>query len=66
MSGLVSDLLLLARADAGRQVARTELDLAQIAAGALEEVEPLAGERRLESHLEGPCRCRATRTSSTA
>jgi signal transduction histidine kinase len=54
MSGLVSDLLLLARADAGRQVARTDLDLAQIAAGALEEVEPLAGERHLESHLEGP------------
>ena len=54
MSGLVSDLLLLARADAGRRVARTELDLAQIAAGALEEVEPLAGDRRLESQLEGP------------
>jgi signal transduction histidine kinase len=54
MSGLVSDLLLLARADAGRQAARTDLDLAQIAAGALEEVEPLAGERRLENHLEGP------------
>ncbi|HEY7267353.1 MAG TPA: ATP-binding protein [Solirubrobacterales bacterium] len=54
MSGLVSDLLLLARADAGRRAARTELDLAQIAAGALEEVEPLAGERHLESHLEGP------------
>jgi two-component system OmpR family sensor kinase len=54
MSGLVSDLLLLARPDAGRQVARTDLDLAQIAAGALEEVEPLAGERRMESHLEGP------------
>jgi len=54
MSGLVSDLLLLARADAGRQVARTEVDLAQIAAGALLEVEPLAGERRIESHLEGP------------
>jgi two-component system OmpR family sensor kinase len=54
MSGLVSDLLLLARADAGRRVARTEIDLAQVAAGALEEVEPIAGERRLESHLEGP------------
>jgi two-component system OmpR family sensor kinase len=54
MSGLVSDLLLLARADAGRQVARTDIDLARIAAGALEEVDPLAGERRLESHLEGP------------
>jgi two-component system, OmpR family, sensor kinase len=54
MSGLVSDLLLLARADAGRQAARTELDLVQVAAGALEEVEPLAGERRLEKHFEGP------------
>ena len=54
MSGLVSDLLLLARADAGRQVARTEIDLAQIAAGALEEVEPLAGGRRMESRLDGP------------
>ena len=54
MSGLVSDLLLLARADAGRRVARTEIDLAQIAAGALEEVGPLADGRRLESQLEGP------------
>jgi two-component system, OmpR family, sensor kinase len=54
MSGLVSDLLLLARADAGRQVARTEVDLVAIAAEALNEVEPLAGERRLESQLEGP------------
>jgi two-component system OmpR family sensor kinase len=56
MSGLVSDLLLLARADAGRQAARTDIDLVQIASGALEEVEPIAGERRLESHLEGPLR----------
>jgi two-component system, OmpR family, sensor kinase len=54
MSGLVSDLLLLARADAGRQVARTDIDLARIAAGALEEVAPLAGKRHLESQLEGP------------
>jgi two-component system, OmpR family, sensor kinase len=54
MSGLVSDLLLLARADAGRQVARTDLDLARIAAEALEEVAPLAGDRHLESHLDGP------------
>jgi two-component system OmpR family sensor kinase len=54
MSGLVSDLLLLARADAGRQLARKELDLTEIARGALEEVQPLAGERRLESLLEGP------------
>jgi signal transduction histidine kinase len=54
MSGLVSDLLLLARADAGRQLARKEVDLAGVAAGSVEEVGPLAGERRLESELERP------------
>jgi two-component system, OmpR family, sensor kinase len=54
MSGLVADLLLLARADAGRQLARKELDLTEIAAGAMEEVAPLTGERRLEKQLEGP------------
>jgi signal transduction histidine kinase len=54
MSGLVSDLLLLARPDAGRQLARKELDLTRIAAEALQEVKPLAGDRRLESQLEGP------------
>jgi two-component system, OmpR family, sensor kinase len=54
MSGLVSDLLLLARADAGRRAATKDLDLAAIAAGALEEVQPLAGTSRIESHLEGP------------
>jgi two-component system, OmpR family, sensor kinase len=54
MSGLVSDLLLLARADAGRRVATRDIDLVAIAAGALEEVQPLAGGRRLESQLEGP------------
>jgi two-component system, OmpR family, sensor kinase len=54
MRRLVADLLLLARADAGRQAARTDLDLAQVAAGALEEVQPLAGGRRLDSALEGP------------
>jgi two-component system, OmpR family, sensor kinase len=54
MSGLVSDLLLLARADAGRKAATKDLDLASIAAGALEEVQPIAGGRRIESHLDGP------------
>jgi two-component system, OmpR family, sensor kinase len=54
MSGLVSDLLLLARADAGRRAATKDLDLAAIATGALEEVQPLAGTRRIESHLDGP------------
>ena len=54
MSGLVSDLLLLARADAGRRAATKDLDLASIASGALEEVQPIAGDRRIESHLDGP------------
>src|SRR5262249_8926614 len=54
MSGLVSDLLLLARADAGRQAARTDLDLAAIGSDALQEVEPLPGDRKLESHADGP------------
>jgi two-component system OmpR family sensor kinase len=54
MSGLVSDLLLLARADAGRRASTKHLDLATIASGALEEVLPLAGSRRIESHLDGP------------
>jgi two-component system OmpR family sensor kinase len=54
MSGLVSDLLLLARADAGRRAATRELDLVAIANGAIEEVQPLAGDRRIESRLDGP------------
>ena len=54
MSGLVSDLLLLARADAGRRAATKDLDLVAIAAEALQEVQPLAGNRSIENHLDGP------------
>jgi two-component system, OmpR family, sensor kinase len=54
MSGLVSDLLLLARADAGRRAARTDVDLTEIASGALEEVEPLAPSRAIERRLDRP------------
>ena len=43
MSRLVSDLLLLARADAGRAGARRDCDLAEIVAAAVAEVEPVAG-----------------------
>jgi two-component system, OmpR family, sensor kinase len=43
MSRLVSDLLLLARADAGRVSARQECDLAEVTAGAIAEVRPMAG-----------------------
>lgn len=47
MSRLVSDLLLLARADAGRIGARTRCDLAEVAGNAAAEVAPTVGEREL-------------------
>jgi len=47
MSRLVSDLLLLARADAGREGARIECDLAVIASAAAAEVEPVSGDHEL-------------------
>jgi len=47
MSRLVGDLLLLARADAGRIGARTRCDLAEIAGNAAVEVAPTIGEREL-------------------
>src|SRR5437588_6688693 len=50
MSRLVADLLLLARADAGRISERTDCDLAEIAGNAAAEVAPVAGGRHL--HLE--------------
>jgi signal transduction histidine kinase len=54
MSRLVSDLSLLARADAGRRAARTATDLAKIARGALQEIEPLLGDRELRTEIKGP------------
>jgi two-component system OmpR family sensor kinase len=47
MSRLVSDLLLLARADAGRTGARSEIDLGEIATAAVAEVRPVANGHRL-------------------
>jgi two-component system, OmpR family, sensor kinase len=47
MSRLVGDLLLLARADAGRIGARTRCDLGEAARGAAVEVTPTIGEREL-------------------
>jgi two-component system, OmpR family, sensor kinase len=47
MTRLVADLLLLARADAGRIGARTRCDLAEIAAAAAAEIAPTVGERQL-------------------
>jgi signal transduction histidine kinase len=47
MSSLVGDLLLLARADAGRTGARRECDLAAVAADAMLEMQPIANGRRM-------------------
>jgi two-component system, OmpR family, sensor kinase len=54
MSRLVSDLLLLARADAGRTGARRECDLSEVAAAAVSEVRPVADGRQLTIDDEGP------------
>jgi signal transduction histidine kinase len=54
MSRLVSDLLLLARADAGRTSARHECDLAEVAAAAMSEVRPVADGRFLTLDQDGP------------
>jgi two-component system OmpR family sensor kinase len=48
MSRLVADLLLLARADAGRAGKHTPCDLAEIAGSAAAELAPLMGDRELE------------------
>jgi len=54
MSRLVGDLLLLARADAGRIGARTRCDLAELAGNAAAEVAPTIGERELRVENERP------------
>ena len=54
MSRLVGDLLLLARADAGRIGARTRCDLAEIGRSAAAEVAPTVGERELRIDSEQP------------
>jgi signal transduction histidine kinase len=51
MNRLVGDLLLLARADAGRAGARVECDLAIVASEALEEVSPVADGHAFEARL---------------
>ena len=53
MRRLVSDLLLLARADAGRAGPRRDCDLVQIATTALAEVRPVAGGHELVLEADG-------------
>ena len=54
MSRLVGDLLLLARADAGRIGARTRCDLGEAAREAAVEVAPTIGERELRVDADRP------------
>jgi two-component system OmpR family sensor kinase len=54
MRRLVADLLLLARADAGRVAARTPTDLASVVMDAAAELEPLAGNHELIVEAEEP------------
>jgi len=54
MSRLVGDLLLLARADAGRIGARTRCDLAEIGRNAAAEIAPTIGERQLRVVGDNP------------
>ncbi len=52
MSRLVSDLLLLARADAGRRSASTETDLSAVARAVVDELKPLSEGRPLHAALD--------------
>jgi two-component system, OmpR family, sensor kinase len=54
MTRLVGDLLLLARADAGRVAARTRCDLAEVAGQAAAEIAPTVGERQLRIENDRP------------
>jgi two-component system, OmpR family, sensor kinase len=54
MSRLVADLLILARADAGRRGERQDCDLATIAAEAAEEVSSIADGHEFAVELDGP------------
>jgi two-component system, OmpR family, sensor kinase len=56
MSRLVSDLLLLARADAGRMAAHQRVDLAEVAGDAALEAAPLMGRRRFVIDNDRPLR----------
>jgi two-component system, OmpR family, sensor kinase len=61
MGRLIGDLLLLARADAGRLTAHSRLDLAEVAGEAAAEVAPLMGDRRLVVENERPLRVEGSR-----
>jgi signal transduction histidine kinase len=61
MGRLVADLLLLARADAGRLEAHRRVDLAEIAGDAAAEAAPLMGDRELIIDNDRPLRVEGSR-----
>jgi signal transduction histidine kinase len=61
MGRLVSDLLLLARADAGRLEAHRRVDLAEVAGDAAAEAAPLMGEREFVLENDRPLRVEGSR-----
>jgi signal transduction histidine kinase len=61
MGRLVGDLLLLARADAGRLDTHRRVDLAEIAGDAAAEAAPLMGDRRLLVENDRPLRVEGSR-----
>ncbi len=61
MSRLVGDLLLLARADAGRLDAHRRCDLAEVAGDAAAEAAPLMGDRTLTLDNDRPLRVQGSR-----
>jgi two-component system OmpR family sensor kinase len=61
MGRLIADLLLLARADAGRLPAHRSVDLAEVAGDAAAEVAPLMGDRELVVDNEKPLRVEGSR-----
>lgn len=61
MGRLIGDLLLLARADAGRLTAHSRVDLAEVAGDAAAEVAPLMDDRELILDNEKPLRVEGSR-----
>jgi signal transduction histidine kinase len=61
MGRLVGDLLLLARADAGRLEAHRRVDLAEVAGDAAAEAAPLMGEREFVLENDRPLRVEGSR-----
>lgn len=61
MGRLIADLLLLARADAGRLPAHRRVDLAEVAGDAAAELAPLMGDRELIIDNEKPLRVQGSR-----